>query len=502
MQRLTSNNYLNLLQQIPILGIIILSFIYFAPCFYFDYNSDHSIQTLMSISFNFKRDFFYWGQNRLGSFLPMITYPLYKLTNVHPIYLISIVHYLLLCASCYLLSKFTTNYFIKLSIYCVVLFPVSDYRAIYFIGHPYSVQLFFGSLFVFTLYKIYWKAKDVSIEEREESNYFKYILYSVICAFSYSIGFWASELNAILILIPFFFVLFEWKFLIKSIKFRFVQVTVGVVLLVTALLLRVFFVMKNTFPKDETYDHPFFFDKAKIIQQFNFLKTRLVNLVTFGDNQPLDNFFYFLLFSVLLVYLFSHRKKMKNPLFTKLFSAVNITILIAFIMLFFSTWNLRSEYCPRYYTPIYFLFVITLLVSVNEKMNKIETTIIGIVIVSYSLYYNYNYLKDKPSEGAITKYNDFKNLPKGTLIAGYWDSYVIASVAYKNLIPIPFHDQFVRNDFMIKKAFRNSNFYFIKNKEFAKYGFGDTIMQHNFWLVYTGKKYDLNGQEVLLYKKL
>lgn len=193
---------------------------------------------------------------------------------------------------------------------------------------------------------------------------------------------------------------------------------------------------------------------------------------------------------------------MKNPLFIKLFSAINITVLIAFIMLFFSTWNLRSEYCPRYYTPIYFLFVIALLVAVNEKLNRTSTTIIGIVVVSYSFLYNYNYLKDKPSEGALTKYNEFESLPKGALIAGYWDSYVIASVAYKNLTPIPFHDQFVRNDFMIKKTFRNSNYYFIKNKEFEKYGFGDTIMQHNFWLVYTGRKYDLNGQEVLLYKKL
>lgn len=122
MQNLISNRYFKIASKIPFLFIIVLSFVYFAPCFYFDYNSDHSIQILMSISFNFKRDFFYWGQNRLGSFLPMITYPIFKLTHAHPLYLISIVHYILLVFSCYLLSKFTSNYFIKLSIYSVVVF--------------------------------------------------------------------------------------------------------------------------------------------------------------------------------------------------------------------------------------------------------------------------------------------------------------------------------------------------------------------------------------------
>lgn len=500
---MSTNKYLKFITQLPFLAIIITSFIYFSPTNYFDFNSDHAIQSLMSTSFNFKRDFFYWGQNRLGSFLPMITYPIYKLTHAHPLYIISIVHYLLLLISCLLLSKFTSNYFIKLSIYTIVFFPFSDYRAIIFIGHPYSVQLFCGSIFIYTLIKLYRKSSALLYNEDNDPKYLNYSFVSIICALSFSIGFWASELNAVLILIPFFFVIFELRYFLNSLKLRFVQITLGIIAITTSILLRVFFVMKNTFPKDEMYDHPFFFTKTKISQQYNFFKVRFLNFLSFGDNQPYDNFYYYLVFTVIIIYIVLCRKQIKNNLqFNSLFNSINLTVLITFIMLFFSTWNLRSEYCPRYYTPVYFMFFIALLIAINKFLNKKITTLIGLVFIFYSLLYNYYYLKGKPSEGVFNKYSEFQNLPKGTLIAGYWDSYVIASVAYKTITPVPFHDHLVRNGFMIEDAFSNSNFYFIKNKEFTKYGFGDTIMQHNSWLVYTGKKYNINSQEVLLYKKL
>ena len=93
-------------------------------------------------------------------------------------------------------------------------------------------------------------------------------------------------------------------------------------------------------------------------------------------------------------------------------------------------------------------------------------------------------------------------LPKGTLIAEYWDTYVISSVAYKNITPLTFDDQMVRNAFMKKKAMKNKYFYFINNEELKKYAFKDTIKQFNRVFVFTGQKYNCNNQEVLCYRKL
>lgn len=35
-------------------------------------NSDHAIHILMAESFDYTKDWYYWGQNRLGSFIPML----------------------------------------------------------------------------------------------------------------------------------------------------------------------------------------------------------------------------------------------------------------------------------------------------------------------------------------------------------------------------------------------------------------------------------------------
>src|ERR1035437_7141392 len=72
------------------------SFFFYAPCNSANYYSDNAIHVLMAKNFQLPRDFYYWGQDRLGSLLPMIAFLIGKIIHMHYLYICSFVQYLFL----------------------------------------------------------------------------------------------------------------------------------------------------------------------------------------------------------------------------------------------------------------------------------------------------------------------------------------------------------------------------------------------------------------------
>jgi hypothetical protein len=482
-----------------VLILVIVSFICYTPCFFQDYNSDQAIQSLMSVSFEFKRDFFYWGQNRLGSFLPMVTYLFFKLSNFHPLYLISVIDYALLLSSGAFISTFIQNKWIKIAVFVCIFLPVTDYRAIILIGHPYSVQLFCGSLFIFTVAKIYTLLTAGINQTFNKHSAGRLIPLCIINALSFCIGFWTSELSVILILIPIISLLLNKN--LKKLSGTIAFYIALILFTVISVSFYIFFTkMKKQLPPDEIYDHSFFFNTERIHLQFGFLTKKFNKMALFKDNLFYDNLFYYLLFFLLILFFFLKRDKIKNIIFTGFYRGATITLLLSFVMLFFSTWNLRSEFSIRYHTPLYYIFIMLFLVAIDKKFSFKKASVFGLVFILFSSYYTYNFFHGKNNISALKQYNEFSKLPQGTLIAGYWDAYLISSIAYENLTPLTFDNEMCRNIFMLDTALKNKNFYFINNEGFKKRAFKDTLKQFNHTFVFTGKKYTCNAREVLTYK--
>lgn len=78
--------------------IIAISFRTFSTLFYPALNSDHAITILMGHSFNLPHDWYFWGQDRMGSLIPMLSYPFINLLNADAVVTESLVHYLILIA--------------------------------------------------------------------------------------------------------------------------------------------------------------------------------------------------------------------------------------------------------------------------------------------------------------------------------------------------------------------------------------------------------------------
>ncbi len=125
-------------------------------------NSDHAIHILMAESFDWTKDWYYWGQNRLGSLMPLIGSLLISLGfgSFDAMGLTQIF----LCLSLLLMVRsFVHSSWVFVGATAVLLLPIFPFWMQVSLGHPYLGQLFFNLLFlvIFSAKKLSLRAKAI-----------------------------------------------------------------------------------------------------------------------------------------------------------------------------------------------------------------------------------------------------------------------------------------------------------------------------------------------------
>lgn len=188
----TPMSRLNLFFKITIfillLFVLVLSFYLYSPINYKFLNSDQGIHALMAADFDFNNCFYYWGQNRLGSILPMLASFLVAL-NFPPLLAVSLIQYAFLLSTYIILFKLINNYVLKLAAMILLFLPVVTYVEILNIGHPYAPQIFFSVLLLYL-------SRIIS-----SSYSFKNILVILLFWFIGLLSVWVSEVSFIVVII-------------------------------------------------------------------------------------------------------------------------------------------------------------------------------------------------------------------------------------------------------------------------------------------------------------
>ncbi len=121
-------------------------------------NSDNAVHILMTYDCQLPDDLYYWGQDRLGSFIPMLGHFIYVVLNTAPPLAASIALYVILFSTVLLLSSFFKHIITRLLLSLVIFFPIHQVDYMLRLGHPYTAQFFFIALFLFLLKK-FWFGK-------------------------------------------------------------------------------------------------------------------------------------------------------------------------------------------------------------------------------------------------------------------------------------------------------------------------------------------------------
>lgn len=114
-----------------------------------------AIQILMVDGFSIPEDLYFWRQNRLGSVLPLLAWPFFKL-GLSALLAVSMAQTLIFTGVFVMLYKLLNKSWFYLAIPPFILFPIYIYIDTLYSGHPYIGHLFFLILLVF-LVKHEWK---------------------------------------------------------------------------------------------------------------------------------------------------------------------------------------------------------------------------------------------------------------------------------------------------------------------------------------------------------
>lgn len=486
--------------------IFCISFIYYAPCNYAYYNSDHAIHVLMSKDLQLPRDFYYWGQNRLGSLLPTVAFLISRLVRAHPLYVCTFTQLAFLFTGFLLLSAQIKNRFLKVAMCALIFLPLSEYNALILIGHPYSSQLFAGVMFVFFLGRL---KKHILTSGLVSTGNMLYALFlSGLAVFFWIVGVWVSEFNAILILIIPYFVWFDKQlktFFINGLKK--VRNILFCVLSLAFLFLAYYSYKQVKEPAvvDDLYEKTFIDNVPDLKKNACFFLEKLQTSLFYKDTSFVENTFnwFLILLTVLIIIRQYQQRKKQNYRFLVLPNFLFFICIVATGLLFFSSWNLRSEFCPRYFTPVYIMFCFGLLLFLDQEFyrSEIKAVVSGSVLI-LSTAFCYKAVIEKKLPGPFGQYGEYQKLPKGTIIGDYWDAYKIGSIAIDSLKPLAFDYMQVRNWSWRDELLSEERFYFLNNENILKGGLKDIICQFGILFQNTGISYNCNGTKVLQYKKV
>jgi hypothetical protein len=438
-----------------------LSFLHFSPVFSNRYNSDNAIHVLMAYRFEFPADLYYWGQDRLGSLIPMVASVPVKLFGFSPIWCVSIVQYLFLFFGFLLFSTFIKKYFLKVLFAVFWFFPLAIFNYHLQIGQPYSGQLFLLGLSFYLLakfnpigsYRLFEKIK---------------LLFSGLC---FMLAVWLSDLTAFML--PFYF-LFVWSRLVvierleSRINFSYSakEVFKGFIATFFGLLAGYLFIKlakANAGAYVKEYEI-LFSSIPKIQSGFSSVTDLIGKAFSFKVSNVLISFHAISLgIALLLLILNLIRNKGvivgQGGLKVFLLSSFVITLLIVIS----SHWVELNGYDTRYFSFTYFLLFIYIFIAVDSIESKILIRIASIILGVGVFSAATNALID-----AHLNYHTPKNLKAGeieainsklgtcALIGDYWSSYNISSINPDKVIATTY-DYYATRDFRIIPEVMNSN---------------------------------------------
>ena len=439
----------------------------------------------MSARSDYPEGIYYWGQNRLGSFLPEVTSYFVSIFKIHPLTAISIVNHLFLLTIFFVLQSVLKNTLYKIFLAIIIFFPLYTFNALLLIGHPYCSQIFAGTLAVFLLYKSYEKInllqsfKNISIW-----------LYGLLSAFLFGISIWISESSFLFVAFVILYFLMEKEKRKNFFEVFMKQKVLSISFFISFFVVGIFWIIKikqfkNYYPENDLYDQIFITKGEEILQQGKWMWEKFTNTILFRGEANSTGWFAWL--CIIAIVTLSYLGRKTKGTFT---SSLIITLFIGFIALFFSTWNYRSEFEPRYFTILFPFLILWIFVHL-EKL-KIKYNILRIIPAAFlaiiSLINNSNFILER-KPGVIERFSEFAELEPGGMIGNYWQVYRACSISPFHLKGIPMQGDPLRNEHMLEEVMNEKIIYIIKT-DFTgmENKMPDTLIQYGYRLIRTNHK--------------
>lgn len=400
----------------------------------------------MAERFDWTKDWYYWGQNRLGSFIPMLGSLLIRL-GVDSFTALGLVQVLILSATSFMLCRLSNFSFWSLGLCAVLLFPVYPFWMQVSLGHPYLAQFFFLILSL----SLFYSSK---IKDSWKSFLVPFIAFLAIWSSEMSLAFYLAlalvEYKAI------------WKLLQKGWYFLLSGAGLGLVLVLAA---------KNQAVKIKDYQ-TFFAPWSKVWESFSKQVQSLGELLVFDGNKPFNSY---LLYAVLLVLLFTLIRRIRGKqAFSSITKIFFLCAIFSFVLIHLSNWNAVMGMPFRYHTMPYFFFVSAVVFGAMDQFgNSWEqfflVALISMPLMNASLRFNLEFetgaqgrIRRSGAEELITKILAQPEIEHFTVIGSYWNTHLLDALSPK-VLAITREGDHLRDGRMMEEALNEEYFLIIAN---------------------------------------
>ena len=478
--------------------IIAASFRHFSAVYYYFLNPDHAIHILMTANFRFPHDLYFWGQDRLGSFIPLLGSLILKITGMNAVRSVSIANYLMLITGYFCISTLFRKKITKFILAVFWFFPPLNFLDFLMIAQPFGIQMSLLAIVIFIFNKI-------SSSQSALKNALLLSLISVI----FIISIWVSELTIISVFLITLLAIYS-NFLSdgkrpvhgNSIKTILKEPAIYVVIFwITAGLFFIIYA-KNVADKDIRYTKQIFNNLNTILLTFREIIKQIKEILTFGyENNVFLGIFGWLSFTAIFTMFYLVIKKKREIVNDKWFRFFLIQSFLALLAISVSHWVFRNGISRRYFVFTYMSLVIAMLL-IYDKLTGRHKVYTGILIATTAVFgllsstvHIYYPVRQKPK---YEEMKEFRRLGKAGIISEYWNSYIPAIAAPGKITSTPNDKSYYRNRAMADSVFRQPGIYIIKDSWLDS--FPDKIMQFGYTLEKANKPFELGGATMCEYK--
>lgn len=507
----------HLLYGLLVALIVILSFREFSAFLTPNLNSDHAIHILMAYDLELPDDLYFWGQNRLGSLLPILSHLVLTIAPIQPVIIVSIVGYALLLIGFFAFTSLFKNALLKLIFALIWFLPLQPFNELNVISQPYGPQIAAIGVAV---------ALTNRFLTQSTSGFRRQILIAGITA-SLFISLWVSDFSALTILIFGIVVLislYKQNAASNAKFFSLKRLGLTPVDLINLAIVSVIGMAFILYAKDNASGRSTSYATFNTWWEIQFILDKLlnsfINTITFKGNWFLGIHAILVIILIFYVSYLSLIKRREEPFtvsqWTYLFFA-NATI--GMILLVCLYWVYRNGVNFRYFTIVYVSFWLAALFFAQglngTTAKRMSLFLLIIAIVSTLSMHSRVFAFDRGVLSKIQQLQPIQTLGKAGFIGDYWTSYILCTVNPAQLNCTPYdrkgftpclqdpetQEQVGRTRCRrcIRKVLNSESIYLIREKWLG--AFPDQIQQFKTCLVKAGEPIKLSGYTVAPYRK-
>lgn len=431
--------------------------------------ADHAVHILMAHDLRLPEDLYFWGQDRLGSIVPILGHWLYQVLPISAAAAVGYVQYFLLLIGFICLASLFKNPLAKLIFALAWFFPLDYFKELVQIAQPYGPQFAFLGLALVLMQKLWNPGVKINSTYRQ-------ILITLTVA-SLWLSLWISDLSIVPMLILSLIIARQaYQQTLKGKIKKTVCITDAINMTLVSLLglALIIFAKQNSSAQNQNYS------TFNTFQEAGQIVTKLINsLISTVSFQTYGNVFFSLhaIFALIILtyitYFLIFRAKIEifqPSIWLYLFI---ISGIIGFILIIFSHWVYLNDGNLRYFVFVYlccWLSALFFAEGLRGKTAQVLLTLLAITALLSSLSLpHYVFSLEKPPS-TVQKMAALASLGKAGLIGNYHgSSYLLCSANPELLNCTPYDDpprniERVRCWHCVEKVLNSPMIYLVKEK--------------------------------------